>query len=41
MGIVIGHTVADGHHPEIFGGEITAYVSPESGASGIAWAKSF
>lgn len=41
LGIVIGHTVADGHHPEIFGGEITAYVSPESGASGIAWAKSF
>lgn len=41
LGIVIGHTVADGHHPEIFGGEITAYVSPESGASGIAWSKSF
>ena len=41
LGIVVGHTVADGHRPEIFGGEITAYVSPTSGAGGIAWVTSF
>jgi len=41
LGIVVGHTVADGHRPEIFGGEITAYVSPNSEAAGIAWVTSF
>jgi hypothetical protein len=41
LGIVVGHTVAEGHRPEIFGGEITAYVSPTTGASGIAWVTSF
>ncbi len=41
LGIVVGHTVADGHRPQLFGGEITSYVSPDSGTSGIAWVKSF
>jgi membrane-associated phospholipid phosphatase len=41
LGIVVGHSVAEGHRPEIFGGQITAYVSPGSGASGIAWVTSF
>jgi len=41
MGWVIGHTVASGHRPEMFGGEIVPYADPKSGGAGVAWVKSF
>ena len=41
LGFVVGKTVAKGHSPEIFGGQIVPYVSPYSGGSGLAWVKSF
>ncbi len=41
MGWVVGHTVAGGRRPEIFGGEIAPYVSPDTGVSGLAWVKTF
>lgn len=40
MGWVIGHTVASGRRPEIFGGEIVPYADPETGTAGVAWIKS-
>ncbi len=41
LGWVVGRTVAEGRRPEIFGGEIAPYVSPDGGLSGIAWIKTF
>lgn len=41
LGLVVGHTVASGRPPEIFGGELAPYVNPENGVSGIAWVKTF
>ena len=41
LGLVVGHTVADGRRPEIFGGELAPYISPDTGVSGIAWVKTF
>jgi len=40
LGWVIGHTVASGHAPEIFGGRIAPYADPVNQTSGIAWIKS-
>jgi len=40
MGWVIGHTVAAGHRPEIFGGEVIPYANPNNGSAGVAWVKS-
>lgn len=39
LGLVIGHTVASGHMPEIAGGTIIPYSDPTTGATGIAWWK--
>ncbi len=41
LGLVVGHTVASGRPPEVFGGQIAPYVNPENGISGIAWVKTF
>jgi len=41
LGWVIGHTVATGHRPEIFGGQIVPYADPVNRSSGLAWIKSF
>lgn len=41
MGWVIGHTVAGGRAPEIFGGELIPYANPATGTTGVAWLKSF
>ncbi len=41
LGWVVGHTVAEGRRPEIFGGELAPYISPDTGVSGIAWVKTF
>jgi hypothetical protein len=40
MGLVIGHTVAEGHLPEIAGGVVLPYSDPSTGSTGIAWCKS-
>lgn len=40
MGLVIGHTVAGGHRPQIFGGDLIPYADPATGTGGIAWFKS-
>lgn len=40
LGWVVGHTVASGHRPEIFGGEIAPYVNPDANIAGLAWVKS-
>ncbi len=39
MGLVVGHTVAGGRRPQIFGGDLIPYVDPTNGAGGIAWFK--
>lgn len=41
LGWVIGHTVATGHEPEIFGGKILPYADPVNATAGLMWAKSF
>jgi len=41
MGLVVGHTVATGHRPQIFGGDIVPFADPVNGAGGIAWTKGF
>ncbi len=41
LGWVVGHTVATGHRPEIFGGELVPYADPIGRTSGLAWVKSF
>ncbi len=41
MGWVIGHSVATGRSPEIFGGEIMPYADPTTGSAGVAWLKRF
>jgi membrane-associated phospholipid phosphatase len=39
LGLVIGHTVASGHRPQIFGGDLIPYADPTTGSGGIAWFK--
>jgi len=41
LGWVVGHTVATGHEPEIFGGKILPYADPVNATAGLMWAKSF
>lgn len=41
LGLVVGHSVASGREPEFFGFKLTPYVSPQSGASGVAFIKTF
>jgi len=41
LGYVVGKSVAKGHHLEIAGGAVLPYADPQSGASGVAWTKSF
>lgn len=41
MGLVIGHSVAQGHDFELFGGQILPYADPANGSSGVAWVKSW
>lgn len=40
LGLVIGHSVASGHLPQIAGGHIIPYADPIDGSAGIAWWKS-
>ncbi|MFO0974278.1 MAG: phosphatase PAP2 family protein [Phycisphaerae bacterium] len=40
MGTVIGHAVASGRDPEIFGWKVLPYADPASGAAGVAIGKS-
>jgi membrane-associated phospholipid phosphatase len=40
LGLVIGHSVASGHLPQIAGGTILPYSDPEQGTAGICWWKS-
>ncbi len=40
MGLVIGHTVAGGRRPQLFGGDFIPYADPSRGAGGIAWFRS-
>ncbi len=39
LGLVVGHTVASGHRPQIFGGDLIPYADPTTGSGGIAWFK--
>ena len=39
MGLVVGHTVASGHRPQIFGGDLIPFADPTTGAGGLAWFK--
>ena len=41
LGYVVGSTVADGHAPQVLGGDILPYIDPIDGKSGIAWVKDF
>lgn len=41
MGTVIGHSVASGRDPELFGWKVLPYADPVNGASGVALMKSF
>lgn len=41
LGLVIGHTVAAGREPEFYGWKLVPYVSPYSGGTGVAFAKTF
>lgn len=41
MGTVIGHSVASGRDPEIFGWKVLPYADPAGGSSGVAFMKSF
>ena len=40
LGTVVGHSVASGRDPEIFGFKVIPYVDPVSEASGVAFYKS-
>ena len=40
LGYIIGKSVVRNHKPMVLGGEITPYIDPTSGASGIAWVRS-
>jgi membrane-associated phospholipid phosphatase len=40
LGLVIGHSVASGHLPQIAGGTILPYSDPQEGTAGICWWKS-
>jgi len=39
LGLVVGHTVAGGHRPQIFGGDIIPYADPTNNSAGVAWFK--
>jgi membrane-associated phospholipid phosphatase len=39
LGTLVGHSVASGRDPEIFGWKVLPYANPETGASGIAFMK--
>ncbi len=39
LGWVVGHTVASGHRPQIFGGDVVPYADPVTGTAGVAWFK--
>ena len=39
MGMVIGHTVASGRRPQIFGGDLVPFADPTTGSGGLAWFK--
>jgi len=39
LGTLVGHSVASGRDPELFGWKICPYVNPDTGASGIAFMK--
>lgn len=41
LGLVVGHSVAAGHMPQIKGGYIVPYADPETDSAGFAWCKSF
>ncbi|MCK6457789.1 MAG: phosphatase PAP2 family protein [Phycisphaerae bacterium] len=41
MGTVIGHSVASGRDPELFGWKVLPYADPATGSSGMALMKSF
>ncbi len=41
LGTLVGHSVAGGRDPEIFGWQIVPYVDPMTGSTGIALHKSF
>jgi membrane-associated phospholipid phosphatase len=41
LGLVVGHSVAAGHMPQIKGGYVVPYADPEEGTAGIAWWKSW
>jgi membrane-associated phospholipid phosphatase len=40
LGIVVGHSVASGHLPQIAGGTVLPYADPVSNSAGFAWIKS-
>lgn len=39
LGLVIGHSVASGHLPQIAGGTVLPYADPVEGSAGFAWFK--
>ena len=41
LGWVVGHTVATGHRPQIFGGDVLPYADPSAGTAGLVWVKTF
>lgn len=41
MGTLIGHSVASGHDPEVFGFKVVPYADPYEGGAGIALYKAF
>ncbi len=41
MGLVVGHTVATGHRPQIFGGDLIPFADADDRSGGIAWMKGF
>ncbi len=40
LGLVVGHSVASGHLPQIAGGAVLPYADPVDGTAGLAWLKS-
>lgn len=40
LGLVVGHSVASGHLPQIAGGTVLPYADPGSNSAGLAWIKS-
>ncbi len=41
IGYTVGKTVADRYKPEIFGMQVTPFINPESGVTGVALSKEF